>query len=67
MTNDEADSAREDGRALATALLVGARHDPSIALAVLAAATDAVLATIPNHDERYAMLTEFIRSMEDAE
>lgn len=58
---------RQDGQTLAGQVLARAQHDPTIALAILGSAADAVLATVPNHDERAALLTEFIEALEDTE
>ena len=54
---------RHDGQTLATQVLARAQHDPTIALGILGVAVDAVLATVPNHDERAALLTEFIEAL----
>ena len=55
---------REDGRATARAVMALATHDPTLALAILGCAVDAVLETIHNHDERHSLLIEFIECLQ---
>ena len=57
------DAIREDGQQLAHSVLQHATNDPTIALAILGVAANTVLDTVPNHDERAALLDEWIECL----
>ena len=68
MTDDEIydraeDAIRKDGQQVADLVLARARHDPTIALAILGVAVNTVLDTVPNRDERAALLDEWIECL----
>lgn len=60
------DAIREDGQQLARSVLQHATNNPAIALAILGVAASTVLDAVPDHDERAALLDEFIEALEDA-